>query len=550
MLPAIDARTLFVASAVVFAGLVISVAIAWRELRSLSGPDRFAKSYVLFLVGLILFALQGRLPPFLSYWTANVLLVLGAALVLEGTKLILGLPAGRRLTVWTMAAATPAFGYFTVVRFDADARTILSSAFLAALLGTAGWTSWHRRPRTGSRTLETVTAIALGACALLFWARAVAIGTGLAGGEMLDGSAWMAVPPLVCTLCAVVWTTTLLANTSRRLTNVVQSKSDLLANLLNVARAAGDGSNLDATLERVLGVATDLTGATGASLLILDEQGRFVRGLFSREATNIAVEKREAEVILEKGLAAWVVRNRTTGIVFDVDTDPRWHRAPSQGEKARSALSASISSGSALAGVLTLIHPEPGHFGEEHRLLLESTTAQIALALRNAQIADARQRATRGQELLNQVLDISARKTDAIEIVTLAAEVLSRGSTWPRVYLAIAGEDGLFRLHGRTDGLPDPRPRIDEGLLGRAMETGLTQHDDAPAGAEAEPGRWSRLAIPLRHLGRTLGVAAFESSRPRAFEASDVDLAEALAEAVSLGLGKAAFARSREELTR
>lgn len=82
------------------------------------------------------------------------------------------------------------------------------------------------------------------------------------------------------------------------------------------------------------------------------------------------------------------------------------------------------------------------------------------------------------------------------------------------------------------------------------METGVTQHDDAPAGAEAESGRWSRLAIPLRHLGRTLGVASFESSRPRAFEASDLDLAEALAEAVSLGLGKAAFARAREEMTR
>ena len=82
------------------------------------------------------------------------------------------------------------------------------------------------------------------------------------------------------------------------------------------------------------------------------------------------------------------------------------------------------------------------------------------------------------------------------------------------------------------------------------MKTGMTQHDDAPTGAEAQSGRWSLLAVPLRHLGRTLGVAGFESSRPRAFEASDVDLAEALAEAVSLGLGKAAFARSREEMTR
>ncbi|MBK9968605.1 MAG: GAF domain-containing protein [Holophagales bacterium] len=550
MMPVIDANTLFVASAVVFAGLVLSVALAWRELKSLRGPDRFAQSYVLFLVGLVLFAVQGRLPPFLTVWTANVLVVLGAALILEGTRLILGLPARRRFTLWTTAAATVAFGYYTFVRFDPDARTILSSAFLAALLGAAGWTSWRRRPRSGTQNLATVTSIALGACALLFWARVLAVATGIVGGPMLDASPWMAVPPLLCTLCAVVWTTTLLANTSRRLMSVVEQKNDLLANLLSVARAAGDESNLGATLERVLTVASGLTGATGASLLMLDEEGRFVRGLFSHEASNIAVEEREAEIILEKGLAGWVVRNRTTGLVFDVQTDPRWHRSPSQGEKARSALSAPISSGPALAGVLTLIHPEPNHFGEEQRLLLESTTAQIALALRNAQIADARQQATRGQELLNQVLEISARRTDEKEIVTLAAQALSQHSVWPRVYLAIAGEDGHFRLHGRTDGLTDSRPRVDEGLLGRAMETGATQHDDAPTGQEVEAGRWSRLAVPLRHLGRSLGVACFESSRPRAFEAADVDLAEALTEAVSLGLGKAALSRSRDEMTR
>jgi signal transduction histidine kinase len=550
MLPVIDARTLFVASAVVFAGLAISVALAWRELKSLSGPDRFAKSYALFLVGLVLFALQGQISPLLSYWLANVLVVVGAALVLEGTKLILGRPPGRRITVATGLAATAAFGYYTFVRFDTDARTILSSAFVAGLLGAAAWTAWHRRPRTGPQTLERVTAIALGACALLFWVRAVAIGTGLVGGEMLDASPWMAVPPLLCTLCAVVWTTTLLANTSRRLTNVVQSQNDLLANLLSVARAAGDESSLDATLERVLTVASELTGAAGASLLMLDEEGRFIRGFFTHEVTNVAVEAREAEIILEKGLAAWVVHHRTAGIVVDVNADPRWHRIPGQTESTRSALAAPISSGPALAGVLTLVHPEPGHFADEDRLLLESTAAQIGLALRNAQIADARQRATRGQELLNQVLEISARRTDAKEIVTLAAEALSRDEAWHRVYLAIPGEDGHFRVHGKTDGLPDPRPRIDEGILGRALESGITQHDDAPAGASSENGRSSSLAVPLRHLGRTLGVAAFESSRPRAFGTSDVDLAEALAEAISLGLGKAALAQAREELTR
>ena len=234
MLPRIDAGTLFVSSAVIFGGLFLSVVLAWRELRAMKGPERFAASYALFFTGLVLFILRGKLPDVVTMTVANVLIVLGAALVLEGARLILGLRPGRRVTLWTVGLATVAFGWFSLVREDGVARTILSSVFVAALLGSAGWIAWHHRPRNGSQVLEKVTAIALSTCALLFWARAVAIASGLVGAHVLDESAWMAVPPLLCTLCAVVWTTTLLATTSRRLTAVVQSQNGLLANLLEV----------------------------------------------------------------------------------------------------------------------------------------------------------------------------------------------------------------------------------------------------------------------------------------------------------------------------
>lgn len=518
----------------------------------MKGPDRFAKSYVLFLVGLLLFALQGRLPAVLSVTVANVLVVLGAAFVLEGTKLIFGLQPNRRLTGQVGLIATAAFAFFTFVRFDRDMRTILSSAFLAALLGAAGWTSWQRRARNDAQVLEKVTAVALTTCALLFWARAVAIGSGLVGGDLLQASPWMGVPPLLCTFCAVVWTTALLATTSRRLTTVIRSQNELLESLLGIARAAGDGANLDTTLQRTLETTSDLTGATGASLLMLDEEGRFLRGFFTQGDRTTAVSEGEAVRILHEGLAAWVVRERSVALVRDVEDDPRWLSLPAQRMLVRSALSSPIATGATLGGVLTLVHSQPGHFGEEQRLLLESTTAQIALALRHARMSDTRLRATLNQRLLNQVLDVSARQTDAAEIVLLAAVAIERGSRWPRVYLAIPGEDGHFRLSGRTYGLTSTRPRIDGGILSRTLDTGVAQtdenHPDADAPLDRPGAPWTRLAIPLRYLGRTLGVACIEDHGP--FDVDDVALAEALAEAVSLGLGKAAAARGREELTR
>ncbi len=554
MLPKIDSGTLFVASAVIFGGLFLSVILAWRELRSMKGPERFAASYALFCTGLLLFVLRGRLPDLLTMTLANVLIVAGAALVLEGTRLILGLPSGRRVAAWAVSLSVIAFGYYTVVQENAKARTILSSGIVAALLGAAGWTSWHRRPRSGSQVLEKVTAIALSTCALLFWARAVAIGSGLVGGEMLDESAWMAVPPLLSTLCAVVWTTTLLATTSRRLTAVVQSQNDLLANLLEVARAASSEERLDATLERVLEAVRSVTGATGGSLLMLDEQGRFTNGMFTEGTSCLGVGRKEAEKLLAEGLAGWVVRNGRAAVISDIERDPRWYHFPSREQIVLSALSAPIASGSRISGVLTLVHASPGHFGEDERQLIESTTAQVALALRTAQIADARLRGRQGQALLNEVLELSARLADGDEIVREAAAAIGRCSLWPRVLLAIPGGDGHFRLYGKTDGLRDVRPRIDDGLLGRAFHSGAPQGDEVSAEECVDPdpegGPAHRLVVPLRHLGRTLGLAAFDSAARRARDAEDAALAEALAEAVSLGLGKAALARSREELTR
>jgi signal transduction histidine kinase len=554
MLPVIDARTLFVASALIFVCLLVSVVLAWRELGRMRGPDRLALSYAAFFVGLVLFSARGHVPSILSITLANVLFVFGAALAHEAIRLFYGLAPTRRLTVWTTAAAAAAFFFFTHVRAEPGIRTILSSALLASLLGATAWMIWHRRPHGGSQVLEKVTSLALAASSLLFWARAVAIGSGLVEGEVLRGNLWMALPPLVCTLCAVVWTTALLANASRRLMNVVQSQNELLASLLAVTRAAGSASNLDATLERVLETACSLTGASGSSLLLLDEHGRFSRGLFAEGDSALSIGPEEASELLDRGLAGWVVRNRQAALIPDVATDPRWHRLPSQGLLVRSALSAPIENGPVLFGVLTLVHPEPEHFGEDQQHLIESTTAQVALAIRTAQLDDARQRATGEQELVGAVLEVSARGTEAEQIVADAASAIALRARSPRAYLALAGEDGHFRLAGRTDGLASLRPRLDGGLLGRAFEGGVTRQDEISAAGETSTGddrpAWTRLVVPVRNLGRTLGLASFERPGPAAFDEEDVALAEAIAEAVGLGLGRAALARNREELTR
>jgi len=540
-----DARTLLAASAVVFAGLVLAVALAWRELRAIRGPDRLALGFGLFFLGLVLLAFKGRIPAFLPAVLANVLVTVAAAFILEGTKLFYGLAPSRRLTVGVGLLATAAFAVTMHLRDGENARAILSSAFLTALVGASAWTaSRHRAPREAG-AFDLVTAVALWACAALFWARGVAVGAGFVEGDILAGGPLLALPPLLCTIFAVVWTTTLLATTSQRLTRVVRTQIDLLASLLSVARAAGAGEGLDGTLTRVLDAAKLATGATGASLLLLDEHRRFTRGLFTEGDATLVVGPAAAGEMLESGLAGWVVRNGSVALVDDVRQDRRWRRLEAQDATIRSVLSAPISVGTSLSGVLTLVHPDAGHFGEEQRHLIESTAAQIALALRTAQIADARRRASRELEALNAVLDISARRHASEEIAEEAVAAICRLTSFSRVFVALPAEDG-FRLIGRTEGPEKLRPPVLEGDLGLAWESGLVRR----SGGGSASGAGRSLVIPLRHLGDRLGVASFETSTPEGLDEDACAFAEALAEAISLGLGKETLARAREELSR
>ncbi|MDX1437207.1 MAG: ATP-binding protein, partial [Anaerolineales bacterium] len=79
---------------------------------------------------------------------------------------------------------------------------------------------------------------------------------------------------------------------------------------------------------------------------------------------------------------------------------------------------------------------------------------------------------------------------------------------------------------------------VESGVIGRAFRTGETQHvpfvneDSDYLSTHTEIK--SELAIPLRRAGAVLGVLNIESDEANVFNATDIQLAESLADAVSL----------------
>ncbi len=229
--PPFDVRGMYAACAVVFLGLTVAMALGWRELRGRAGLSRFAAGYLVVVAGAGLFAARGWVPAFLADVVANVLLVVAAALILDGTRLFCGLPRPHAIGRLAVALAGVGFPWLAYVRPGAVGRTVLSNGLVAVLLGVASWTAARHRSRR-EPLLEVLTASALACCALAFGARAALKAMGAGGIDLRDGDVTAAITTLAGTLGAVVWTMTVLTSANRRLSLEVARARDEVTHLM------------------------------------------------------------------------------------------------------------------------------------------------------------------------------------------------------------------------------------------------------------------------------------------------------------------------------
>lgn len=164
------------------------------------------------------------------------------------------------------------------------------------------------------------------------------------------------------------------------------AQSELLENLVAMARSSSEKEMLTATLKNTMVVSTRLTGAERGSLFIYNSSGAVVASILTREGATPEESTKLIGLVLKDGLAGWVSRHRKIGLIYDTNNDERWVDLPNQPYAVGSALAVPILRGDRLLGVLTLLHSHTGHFTNEHAHLMEVTADQIALALENVQL--------------------------------------------------------------------------------------------------------------------------------------------------------------------
>lgn len=327
----------------------------------------------------------------------------------------------------------------------------------------------------------------------------------------------------------------------------LRTQKQLFENLVAVARATSEKPDLEDTLRNVLRVGVGLTEAVRGSLFLFDTAGMVTHTVSVRDSAPADLRRALIGRVMNQGLAGWVARNRRAALVADTLQDDRWLALDGEVITTRSALAVPIVSGPALLGTLILMHSEPQHFTDAHLALMQAAADQMALAVRNARSFDLQRRLAKQQTTLYEVLRTVGGKLDRAAVARTAAETITLLTGWPNLAIILPDDDGTHWVVSAvsgvlpmTEGLTRP---IDRGIIGRAFTTGKVQHvpnvhDDADY-LFPESSTRSQVVVPLRRGTRVLGALSIDSQQLAAFDASDVSLAQSLAEAVALALDNA-----------
>lgn len=296
----------------------------------------------------------------------------------------------------------------------------------------------------------------------------------------------------------------------------------LLELLVKVSREVATALDLRTVLQRVLYACIQYVGGERGSIVVMDDLGKPVDAtiVYGKQFHDHTTQQLRETV--ERGLAGWVVQNRKPALVPDTSKDERWlRRADDAAEKsgAKSAICVPLLARERFVGVLTLVHPVPNAFNEQHLELVQAISDQASIAVLNARLYTETQRTARvmtalaeGAATINSSLEmqdvlrrILNQTMQALQVETVALGLIDSHSN-DLVFQAAAGNNS-----GHIPGLHVPAGK---GLVGKVIQAGrgvvlpAIKHDPTLVEEDRLNGVEMRaLAIaPIQLHGKVIGV--------------------------------------------
>jgi PAS domain S-box-containing protein len=158
--------------------------------------------------------------------------------------------------------------------------------------------------------------------------------------------------------------------------------------LLRISTELVVSLDLEQVLTRALQLVNEAIGADQAAIVLLDPQTQHLvyRASLERDAP-LPKGGRSLPFHAGEGLAGWVIEQRQSVILPDLEKDPRWvHLYPDEPMRYRSALAVPLMVGADALGALLLLAQDPSVFNPDQLRLASAAANQVAAAINNAEL--------------------------------------------------------------------------------------------------------------------------------------------------------------------
>ncbi len=335
--------------------------------------------------------------------------------------------------------------------------------------------------------------------------------------------------------------------------------------LYSISRELAAHLDLNALLGRILELTLESVAAFSGSILVIDERGRVAEGSIAyggRVHNGTAAQLADT---LENGLAGWVVEHRKAVLIPSTRDDPRWMRRVREEAKGvtRSAISVPLIARTRVVGVLTLVHPDEGHFQPEDLELLQAIAEQAGIAVENARLFAAEQQRRRFASTLQEIARSLNSSLDPSTVFPMILDQLQRVVKFDSAAIFVL-EDQTLRL-AAAKGFADAEalvgtslPADKDTLMGRVIHSRHPVVVDDVQGAEgwlpepqyqgAEKIRgW--IGAPLLVRDRAVGVLTVDSHTRGAYGEEQVEVVTAFAHQAATAVANARlYEQSRRQM--